>query len=73
VDSGFEHLQSIISCGSSGKSALKRSVQTKTDSEFEAMKYLSLTALWLSATNVLEDYIKIISSDHSSHWLINKR
>ncbi len=74
VDSGFEHLQSIISCGSSGKSTFYFSVQTKTDSKFEATKHLLLTALrLLSAAYVLEEYIKVISSDQSSRWLINKK
>ena len=38
------------------------------------MKHLLLTALrLLSAADVLEEYIKVISSNHSSCWLINKK
>ena len=75
VDIGFKHLQSIISSGSSRKSTFNCSVKSKTDSKFEARKHLLLTALWLlSAANVLEEYIediKVISSNHPSHGLIN--
>jgi hypothetical protein len=74
VNSGFEHLQSIISCGSSGKSTFNCSIQTKTDSKFEATKHLLLTASrLLSAANVLEEYITVISSNQSSCWLIKKK
>ena len=38
------------------------------------MKHLLLTALLLlSATNVLEEYIEVISSNRSSRRLINKK
>ncbi len=74
VDSGFEHLQSIISCGSSSKFTSNSSVQTKTNVRYEAMKHLLLTALrLLSATNVLEEYIKVICSNQSSRTLIAKK
>jgi hypothetical protein len=74
VDSGFEHLRSIISCGSVGKSTFNRPVKTKTDSKFEAAQHLLLTASrLLSAANVLEEYIKEISSDQSSRSLINRK
>jgi hypothetical protein len=74
VDSGFEHLQSIISCGSSSKSTSNCSVRTKTNVRFEAMKHLLLTALQLlSAANVLKEYIKVICSDQSSRTLIVKK
>ena len=57
VDSGFEHLRSIISCGSTGKTKFNRPVKTKTDAKFEAAHNLLLTASRLSsAANVLKEY-----------------
>ncbi len=75
MDSGFEHLWAIISCGSAGKSTFNcHVVKTKTDSKFEAAQHLLLTASRLSsATNVLEGYIKEINSDQSSHLLISRK
>ncbi len=74
MNSGFKDLQSIISCGSAGKSTFNRPVKTKTDSIFEAAQHLLLTALrLLSATTVLEEYIKEIPSDQSSRSLINRK
>jgi len=73
VDSGFEHLRSIISCGSAGKSKFNRPVKTKTDAKFEAAQNLLLTALQLlSATNVLKEYITEINSDPPSCLLISR-
>jgi hypothetical protein len=74
VDSGFKHLQSIKSCGSSSKATSNCSIQTKTNVRFEAMKHLLLTAPWLlSAANVLEEYIKVIGINQSICTLITKK
>ena len=73
VDSGFDQLRSIISCGSTGKSTSNRPVKTKTDAKFEAAQHLLLTASRLSsAANVLEGYFKEINSDQSSRLLISR-
>jgi hypothetical protein len=74
VNSGFEHLQSIISCGSSSKSTSKCSIQTKTNVRFEVTKHLLLTASrLLSVANMLEEYIKVTCSDQSSCTLIAQK
>jgi len=74
VDSAFEHLQSIVSSRSSTKSTSNCSIQTKTDAKIGATMHLLLTALRLSsAANVLDEYVKVISSDESSRSLINKK
>ena len=73
MDSGFEHLQSIISRGSAGESTFNRPLKTKTDAKFEAAQHLLLTASRLSsAANVLEEYIKEIYSDPPSRLLISR-
>ena len=67
VGSAFEHLQSIVSSRSSTKSTSNCSIQTKTDAKFDAITHLLLTASRLSsAANVLDEYVKVISSDESS-------
>jgi hypothetical protein len=67
VGSAFEHLQSIVSSCSSTKSTSNCSIQTKTDAKFDATTHLLLTASRLSsAANVLDEYVKVISSDESS-------
>ena len=74
VGSAFEHLQSIVSSRSSTKSTSNCSIQTKTDAKFDATTHLLLTASrLLSAANVLDEYVKVISSDESSRSLINKK
>jgi len=73
VDSGFQHLQSIISGGSAGESTFNRPLKTKTDAKFEAAQHLLLTASRLSsAANVLEEYIKEIYSDPPSRLLMSR-
>ena len=73
MGSAFEHLQSIVSSRSSTKSTSNCSIQTKTDAKFDAITHLLLTASRLSsAANVLDEYVKVISSDESSCSLINK-
>ena len=60
VGSTFEHLQSIVSSGSSSKSMSMCSILTKTDAKFEATTHLLLTALrLLSTANVLDEYVKL--------------
>jgi hypothetical protein len=67
VGSAFNHLQFIVSSGSSSKLTSNCSIQTKSDAKFEATAHLLLTASWLlSAANVLDEYVKAISSDESS-------
>ncbi len=74
VGSLFKHLQSIVSSGSSSKFMSNCSILTKTDTKFEATTHLLLTASWLlSAANVLDEYVKVISNDESSCSLINKK
>ena len=66
MGSAFEHLQSIVSSRSSTKSTSNCSIQTKTDAKFDATTHLLLTASRLSsAANVLDEYVKVISSDES--------
>ena len=73
VGSAFEHLQSIVSSCSSTKSTSNCSIQTKTDTKFDATTHLLLTASRLSsAANVLDEYLKVITSDDSSRSLIKK-
>ena len=74
VGSAFEHLQNIVSSHSSTKSTSNCSIQTKTDAKFDETTHLLLTASRLSsAANVLDEYLKVISSDESSRSLINKK
>jgi hypothetical protein len=74
VGSAFKHLQPIVSSGSSRKLTSNCSIQTKTDAKFEATKHLLLTtSQLLGAANVLDEYVKVISSDESSCYLINKK
>ena len=74
VGSAFEHLQSIVSSHSSTKSSFNCSIQTKTGAKFDTTTHLLLTASrLLSAANVLDEYVKVISSDESSRSLINKK
>jgi len=71
VGSAFEHLQSIVSSCSSTKSTSNCSIQT---TKFDATTHFLLTtSRLLSAANVLDEYVKVISSDESSHSLINKK
>ena len=74
MGSASKHLQSIVSSRSSTKSTSNCSIQTKTDAKFDATTHLLLTASrLLSAANVLDEYVKVISSDESSRSLINKK
>ena len=74
MSSGFEHLQSTLSSGSSSKLMFNCSIRTKTDAKLKATRHLLLTASrLLSAANVLDEHVKVISSDESSCSLINKR
>jgi hypothetical protein len=74
VSIGVKHLQSILSSGSSSKSSSNCSIQTKTDATFKATMHLLQTASrLLSSANVLDEYVKVNSSDESSCALINKK
>ncbi len=74
MDGVFEHLQSVISCGSSRKSTSICSFQTKTNARFEATTHLLLNASrLLSATIVLKEYTRVICSNQSSRSLISKK
>jgi len=74
VGSAFDHLQSIVSSGSSSKLTSNCSIRTNSDAKFEATAHLLLTASWLlSADSVLDEYVKVISSDESIRSLINKK
>ncbi len=74
MDRGFEDFQSIINCGNNSMIVSTCSIQTKTDTQFEATKHLLMTMSQLeSATYVLEEYTKILCNNQTSRYLTSKR